>query len=206
MITKFQETALKVQFIKRYHMRDTSRQQNVAEHSYGVAMLAMETALWVTWLNTDKGEGFVYRVLMQALLHDLPECFTGDLDYWVKKSPSIRETWDKFERGCILDFTNDLPTFLIADVRQSLLPPKGSSALEYCIVKQADYLELVNFCYDDYLRGNKKSLQMAALGLRAFNRYTHPTLDDDECPAKILWKSLNNKVSSNIPLNTRIEQ
>ena len=86
MITKFQETALKVQFIKRYHMRDTSRQQNVAEHSYNVAMLAMETALWVTWSNTDKGEGFVYRVLMQALLHDLSECFTGDLDYWVKNS------------------------------------------------------------------------------------------------------------------------
>lgn len=205
MITKFQETVLKVQFVKRYHMRDTSRQQNVAEHSYNVAMLAMETALWVTWLNVDKSEGFVYRVLMQALLHDVTECFTGDLDYWVKNS-SIKKHWDELERGYILDFTNELPTFLLADVRQALLPPKGNSSLEYCIVKQADYLELINFCYDDYLRGNKKSLQMAGLGLKAFSKYKHLVLEDEECPVKILWKSLNDRVCSSIPVNERIEE
>lgn len=75
------ESVMRIQAVKRWHMIDTTRTQNLAEHSANVAMLAMLIAhtapAGIFDLYTDVGA--------VALVHDLPEAFTGDIPSHTKK-------------------------------------------------------------------------------------------------------------------------
>ena len=75
------ESVMRIQAVKRWHMIDTTRTQNLAEHSANVAMLAMLIA------STSSGEFFdTYTYVgAVALVHDLPEAFTGDIPSHTKK-------------------------------------------------------------------------------------------------------------------------
>lgn len=57
--------------IKRWHMVSTTRQQTLAEHSYGVMLIAVEIA---KYSNIDPDQ-----VMKLALFHDIDEVRTGDL-------------------------------------------------------------------------------------------------------------------------------
>lgn len=72
---------MRIQAVKRWHMIDTTRTQNLAEHSANVAMLAMLIALTapIEFFDTYTYVGAV------ALVHDLPEAFTGDIPSHTKK-------------------------------------------------------------------------------------------------------------------------
>ncbi len=191
-MTDFQDAALGLQFIKRYHMRDLNRQQNVAEHSYNVTMLVLETALWLERFNTDFSDSRVLRMITRALLHDLPEYFTGDLDYWVKAK--LKDAWTDMEKGAIKGFVEDLPDYMGPTIRTAYMFSKPGY-LDYCVVKQADYLELTHFCMSEYRRGNKKAKSMIEKGLTVTRRYEHDALKDESCPLRMLethlWLNLN---------------
>lgn len=75
------ESVMRIQAVKRWHMIDTTRTQNLAEHSANVAMLAMLIALTasIEFFDTYTHVGAV------ALVHDLPEAFTGDIPSHTKK-------------------------------------------------------------------------------------------------------------------------
>jgi len=75
------ESVMRIQAVKRWHMIDTTRTQNLAEHSANVAMLAMLIASTTTieFFDTYTYVGAV------ALVHDLPEAFTGDIPSHTKK-------------------------------------------------------------------------------------------------------------------------
>ena len=75
------ESVMRIQAVKRWHMIDTTRTQNLAEHSANVAMLAMLIALNspIEFFDTYHYVGAV------ALVHDLPEAFTGDIPSHTKK-------------------------------------------------------------------------------------------------------------------------
>jgi 5'-deoxynucleotidase YfbR-like HD superfamily hydrolase len=78
---------------RRYHTWPVLRQQNVAEHSFHVAMLC-------SWLS--KGDPS-QALLMAALTHDLAEHKMGDLPSPVKRKlpdypqGSFRSVWDQLE-------------------------------------------------------------------------------------------------------------
>lgn len=59
--------------VKRYPICHTNRDQNVAEHSYNVAIIAVELA------KNHSDPQVAYEVAMYALEHDLEEVFTGDI-------------------------------------------------------------------------------------------------------------------------------
>ena len=75
------ESVMRLQAVKRWHMIDTTRQQTLAEHSANVAMLAMLIAKTapIEWFDTYT------HVAGAALVHDLPEAFTGDIPSHTKK-------------------------------------------------------------------------------------------------------------------------
>lgn len=75
------EAVMRIQAVKRWHMIDTTRTQNLAEHSANVAMLAMLIAMTapIEFFDTYTHVGAV------ALVHDLPEAFTGDIPSHTKK-------------------------------------------------------------------------------------------------------------------------
>ncbi len=75
------EAVMRAQAVKRWHMIDTTRSQNLAEHSANVAMLAMLISMTapIEFFDTYTYVGAV------ALMHDLPEAFTGDIPSHTKK-------------------------------------------------------------------------------------------------------------------------
>lgn len=191
-MTKWQEVALALQYVKRYHMCDLSRKQNVAEHSFNVTMIVLETALWLDADSTVLSYKNLYRIVIRALLHDLPEHFTGDLDYWVKNDRGMNEACKKMEHEAVNTFTNFLPLWMRGDIVMALSDCNKEN-LDYCIVKQADYLELANFCLNDAERGNRKSLAIAKNGFVVIHKYDHSVLDSFLCPLRILEVSLKEK-------------
>lgn len=64
---------------RRFHTFPVIQQQNVAEHSHGVAML-------VSWLAQASEPGLGVPLLMAALCHDLAEHVVGDIPSPAKKA------------------------------------------------------------------------------------------------------------------------
>jgi hypothetical protein len=75
------ETVMRLHAVKRWHMIDTTRQQTLAEHSANVALLAMTIAKTAP-VNTFDTHTVVGAA---ALVHDIPEAFTGDVPTHTKR-------------------------------------------------------------------------------------------------------------------------
>jgi putative hydrolases of HD superfamily len=57
--------------------------ESVADHSYGIAMMAMTLNLLAPHLRMDH-----YRLVCLCLVHDLVEAKTGDINIYVEKDPN----------------------------------------------------------------------------------------------------------------------
>lgn len=73
------ESVMRLQAVKRWHMIDTTRAQTLAEHSANVAMLVLLIS------KTAPINFFSGHAVIAALVHDLPEAFTGDIPSHTKK-------------------------------------------------------------------------------------------------------------------------
>lgn len=71
---------------KRWHTWPVQRNENVAEHSYGVA--------WVCFYLADGKPSTL--LLLSALVHDVPEHLFGDLPAQVKRQSQV--LWDEMHR------------------------------------------------------------------------------------------------------------
>lgn len=76
------EAVMRFHAVKRWHMIDTTRQQTLAEHSANVALLAYTIAKSAPHMFFGGGT----TVVAHALLHDLPEVFTGDIPSHTKRN------------------------------------------------------------------------------------------------------------------------
>lgn len=77
------ETVMRMHSVKRWHMIDTTRQQNLAEHSANVAMLVFILVNRFPWLVENDPRPNAFAV-MAALVHDIGESFTGDIPTYTK--------------------------------------------------------------------------------------------------------------------------
>lgn len=69
------EAVVRFHSVKRWHMIDTTRQQTLAEHSANVALLVYHISSQCPHMYFGpSGHAATY-----ALLHDLPEVYTGDI-------------------------------------------------------------------------------------------------------------------------------
>lgn len=81
------EVIMRLAAVKRWHMIDTTRIQNLAEHTAIVSLLA--------WQIAHKCPGMYFPPLdcmLHAMVHDLAEAFTGDVPSHTKRligKPSI---------------------------------------------------------------------------------------------------------------------
>jgi hypothetical protein len=75
------ESVMRLQAVKRWHMIDTTRTQNLAEHSANVAVLAAMIAFTAPsfWFDDHSA------IAMAALVHDIAEAFTGDIPSHTKR-------------------------------------------------------------------------------------------------------------------------
>jgi hypothetical protein len=88
------ETVMRLSAVKRWHMIDTTRTQNLAEHSANVAVLAFVIAARCPLMYFGSG----VAIAGKALLHDIPEVFIGDIPTHSKKWLD-RESIDTAEKA-----------------------------------------------------------------------------------------------------------
>lgn len=75
-----------LQNVRRFNFEQCNRYQSVAEHSFFVALLVRDAAVWAGWSDVD-----VMVAMDAALMHDANEAVTGDFPYLVRKAMSPSE-------------------------------------------------------------------------------------------------------------------
>lgn len=104
-------------------------QQSVADHSHGVALIALALAEQGQ-LKVDR-----YKLLLMALLHDIGEARTGDLNYVYKRYLTIDE------QALSDDFSSAYPFLPMA--KPLLEEYHAQQSTEAQLVKEADRIELL---------------------------------------------------------------
>lgn len=88
---------LRATIVKRWQIVDTVKIQSLAEHTYGVIVIAMELCG-----RMHPGNRQMFNaVVVAATLHDLPEVMSGDIPTPVKKSLGIYEAVERMEAAML---------------------------------------------------------------------------------------------------------
>ena len=128
--------AMRMMVVKRWGIVSMTRTQSVAEHSYNVAMMALNI-----YNNSRRLEVSIERVLMLALTHDLPEIHTGDMPMPLK-TDDIKQAVKEYEN---------------ANYPKLSAFKQQSKEIERLVVKIADIMEAITYCrrYSDDPRSNE---------------------------------------------------
>jgi len=102
--------------------------ENVAEHSFGVCVLAFTLARM-------NGQADLARILKLALFHDLAEARTGDLNYMNKRYSTVDED------RAMKDATDDLPFGL--ELLEGWEEWRRCESLEARLAADADQLDMI---------------------------------------------------------------
>lgn len=141
-------TLYKAGITKRWHTHDTIKQQSVAEHSWGVALICSE-------LMPDS-----INLMKAALYHDLAESKYGDIPYTSKRedvelkrrSEVLETNWDE-QHGIAMALT----------------------AAEMICLKWADMFEAYLFACREARLGNKEMIPVVDTAWRALGAMELPS-------------------------------
>ena len=141
----------RMKHIKRWALMRNTWQEDIAQHSLQVGMIAHALAC----LRNERfgGGANPARALELAVYHEAPEVITGDLPTPIKYfNPDIRASYKKIE-GMAAD---KLLTMLPGDLRKSYEPllctPDGEP--EWRMVKAADKIAAYIKCVEEERAGN----------------------------------------------------
>jgi len=130
--------ALALQHVPRWSVVRRLREQSVAEHSFAVAIIAIELVTRITTLSICRPGHLLYA----ALVHDIDESVTGDIS-----SPAKR-------------MMGALPTFVA--VSPGWLPTK----LELDVVKLADLIEAYTWLWMNGAGSHANQVRLESVGPR----------------------------------------
>lgn len=130
----------------RFSSIPVCERENVAEHSFWVAIYG--AMIHRTIYGNVDGEKLLGAVVLKALVHDLPECITGDMVRLFKyATPELKSEVDRAES--IL--TDHLPP----EVKDLIIASESnSSAYVEAVVKAADFMSLFQYMRREAARGN----------------------------------------------------
>lgn len=129
--------------VPRWAILRVNRRQSVAEHSYYVAVYALEIARAIGW------KGDLGRLAMVALTHDVDEVVTGDVPSPVKKHG--READPEWLRAMLRNRLSPSSLYWTYDDRDED---------ERCIAKLADMIESILYLCDERSQGNQNTVHM----------------------------------------------
>lgn len=165
-------------FIVRWHARQTTKTETLAEHHYFVTRDAELIARALVYYKIAKPN--IADVLMMAMVHDEPEKEIGDVSGEAKRVyPQLRETLVMIEQGVIDKILyNGLPTAIGDHYRKLTRRITGSQEddLESQIVKYADKLEAYLFAYTEVQQGNSLMDDVVVRILQELEALTWPWL------------------------------
>lgn len=143
----------RMKLIKRWSLMRNIQEENIAEHSHQVAVIAHALALAAnTYFQRHIDVG---KVVLLALYHDAGEVVIGDLPTPVKYfNPQIKSSYSQIE-----DIAKDkLLSFLPQDLSQQYQPLfyPDKDTYEYQLVKAADKLAAYVKCLEEGTAGNRE--------------------------------------------------
>jgi len=136
--------------ILRFSTVPTIHKQNVAEHSYFVALIA-----WLICVRMEtKGiEINTEKVLKLSLIHDLPESVSGDMPRSVKKG-EIRKIITELEDSVFQMMIGDLPEDMYDELSATYRRWELGDSLEEKVMRFSDILESAIYCLCEKELGN----------------------------------------------------
>jgi len=153
----------RLRFIKRWGLMRNAVEEDVAQHSWEVAVLAHALAVIsrdVFGQNVDPN-----AVATRALFHDATEAITGDLPTPVKYSPAMRHATTHLENEVSQEMVALLPEALRPAIRP-LIDHHDWPEAEARLVKSADRLAAWLKCRAELRYGNRE-FEQAAQQVRA---------------------------------------
>ncbi len=149
----------RLRFIKRWGLMRNAVEEDVAQHSWEVAVLAHALAVIsrdVFGKSVDPN-----AVATRALFHDATEAITGDLPTPVKYSPAMRHATANLEGEVCAEMLNLLPE-AVRPAMAPLLDHHEWPEQEARLVKAADRLAAWLKCRAELRYGNREFEQAAA--------------------------------------------
>lgn len=164
----------RLRHIRRWGLMRCSVEEDVAQHSWEVAILAH--ALATIAKEVFGHEIDPHRVATKALFHDATEAITGDLPTPVKHSSFLKAATANMEREVSRELISLLPTPMQAAMAHLIdhekVPPD-----EARIIKTADWLSAWFKCRQELRNGNQEFLHAEAQILAKLQQNMSPELE-----------------------------
>ena len=113
----------------RHCFTSGGRHESVAEHSWRLALMAF-------WLKDEFPELDMTKVMQMCLIHDLGECFTGDIPVFLKTNA------DSAKEDALLDgWVDSLPEPVRTEMKNLYAEMNGLATPEAKVYKALDGLE-----------------------------------------------------------------
>jgi len=126
---------------KRLHIHEVIKEQNIAEHSWGVAVILIG-------LTKQEPQLLTASLLKAAILHDCAESLIGDIPYFTKKQ---LEKSDSLGKQSLLEIMEDN-----ANIKLGIYTELNSlSKIEQTLLGAADILDLKYKCLKEHRLGNR---------------------------------------------------
>jgi 5'-deoxynucleotidase len=146
----------RLRYIERWSLMRNNVKENVAEHSFHVAILAhtlctIANEVFNQSVPTD-------RIVSMALFHDVTEVFTGDIPTPVKHhNPKILSNFREIEQLAAERLLDMVPEQLRAVYAPLIVSKKSVTDMELIkYVKAADLLDAYLKCVTELSAGNKE--------------------------------------------------
>lgn len=150
---KFYAYLDRMKFIRRWQLMRSTREENIMEHSFQVAVLAH--ALAVIQNEVYGGKIDVERAVLYALYHEVSEVMTGDMPTPVKYfNGQLHGEYAKVEQLAVDRIAQTLPDEMKGEIYPFLQADRTSE--EYRIVKAADKLSAYLKCLEELRSGNNE--------------------------------------------------
>lgn len=165
----------RMRLINRWSLRRNTVQENDAEHSLIVSMIAHGLAV----MRNERYDGKVdaNKVAAMAMYHEAAEVITGDLPSPIKYfNPAIREEFKEIEQLA----SDQLRAYLPEDMRaayEPLLCPDETTE-EWKLVKAADKLSAYIKCVEEAGYGNDEFRQAQVNILLGIHEMNIPEAED----------------------------
>ena len=164
----------RMKYIRRWSLMRSSREENVMEHSWQVAVLAHALALIDTEICGNAPD--ISKTVLYALYHECSEVMTGDLPTPIKYfNPEMRGAYRRIEERA-----NDRLLSMLPDQVRGGLSPfvlADAESYEYKLVKAADKLSAYIKCLEELKAGNSEFESAAKQTMEAMVAMELPCLD-----------------------------
>ena len=141
----------RMKYINRWGLMRNTNNENIAEHSLQVAVIAHALAVIG---NVRLGKNLnAEHIAMMGIMHDTSEIITGDLPTPIKYyAPEIRDAYKKVEHIAANQLLSEIPEDM-RDAYKEILIENESEEWKY--VKAADKLSAYIKCIEEKNTGNR---------------------------------------------------